>query len=185
MNVTKKNVLYFVRIIGVLLVITMCVAALLSLVNEVTKDKIAKNDEKTLDAAVKSIFVNVSDPKTEKLTVALDDKTFNGLYAVKNGDTLAGYYAEVAPKGFKGAVEMLIGIGLDGTVCGIEIVSSGETPGIGDKIEKNSFLNKFKGKNASTLDVDTISGATYSSKAVINGTKTALKAYEKYIGEGK
>lgn len=184
MSITKKNVLYFVRIIGVLLVITMCVAALLALVNDVTKDTISKNEEKALKSAVKAIFSDVNDPKTEKLNVSLDDKTFNGLYSVKDGDTLVGYYASVAPKGFKGAVEMLVGVSLDGTVCGIQIVTSGETPGIGDKIEKASFLNKFNGKNKTTLDVDTISGATYSSKAVINGTKTALSAYEKYVKEG-
>ena len=183
MNVTKKDALYFTRIILILLVITMCVASLLAIVNELTKDKIAENDQKTLNRAVSALFPSATDPKTEKLDVSIKDDTFMELCKVTDGENTVGYYAKVAPKGFKGAVVMLVGISLDGTVCGIEIVSSGETPGIGDKIENKSFLGKFTGKNKNTLDVDTISGATYSSKAVINGTKTALMAYAEYIKE--
>ena len=74
---------------------------------------------------------------------------------------------------------MLVGMKTDGAVCGIEIISSGETPGIGDKILKKDFLDKIvSGK------YDTISGATYSSKAVINGTKTAVAAYNT-LNDGK
>lgn len=183
MNVAKKDVLYFVRIIGVLLVISMCVASLLAFVNALTKDKIAENDKKTLNEAVSSLF-GIESPETEETNLKLDDSTFIEFRIVKSGDNVLGYYADVAPKGFKGEVEMLVGIGLDGKVCGIKIISSGETPGIGDKIENDEYLEKFKGKDASSNNLDTISGATYSSKAVVNGTKTALAAYEKYIREG-
>ncbi len=182
MNITKKDVLYFVRIVGVLLIISMCVASLLALVNDLTKDKIAENDRETLNNAVGSVFA-ADNLVTQKTDLTLDDNTFVEFCIVKSGETTLGYYAEVAPKGFKGAVEMLIGIDLNGNVCGIEIISSSETPGIGDKIQSSEHLAKFIGKNASSNNFDTISGATYSSKAVINGTKTALAAYEKYIAE--
>lgn len=180
MTASKKDILFFVRIIGVLLVITMCVAALLALVNEITKDKIAENEAAMLENAVKKLFPDAQSPKTEKVSVKLKDSTFKGLYELKDNGTIVGYYAEVTPKGFKGEVAMLVGITVSGDVCGIEILSTSETPGIGDKIEKKSYLDKIaKG------EYDTISGATYSSKAVINGTKTALKAYKTMTdGEG-
>lgn len=178
---TKKNLLFFTRVIGVLLVITMCVAALLALVNEVTKDKIAENERNEINTAVGKLFPKLTDMKHSELEVSIDESDFNSLSKVLDGDTPVGYYAKVSPKGFKGAVVLLVGISLDGKVCGIEIVSSGETPGIGDKIEQSSFLDKFKGQDKATLNVDTISGSTYSSRAVINGTKTALMAYEAYL----
>ncbi len=180
MKMTKKDVLFFTRIIAVLLIITMCIAGLLALVNEVTKDTIAENERAEINAAIKELFPAIKSPKTKELSVKLSDDTFNSLSEVKDGEELAGYYARVSPKGFKGAVVMLVGITEDGKICGIRIVSSGETPGIGDKIEQKSFLNKFKGQNKASLKVDTISGATYSSRAVIEGTKTALAAYEAY-----
>ncbi len=175
MTDTKKNVLYFVRIIGVLLVITMCIAGLLAFVNEITKDKIAENEQIALNNALSNIFDGYTSLNTEDTALSIDNKAFNGFYTVKNGEELIGYYAKVSPKGFKGAIAMLVGIKTDGTVCGIEIISSGETPGIGDKIEKDGYLDKVAGGK-----YDTISGATYSSKAVINGTKLALEAYAEY-----
>ena len=179
MSVDKKNVSYFARIIGVLLVITMCVAALLSLVNYITKDRIAENEAEEIRKAVSKLFPEYTELTASEIETSLDDKTLKGFYAVKNGDTVIGYYANVSPKGFKGPVGMLVGMKTDGTVCGIEIISSGETPGIGDKILKRSFLDKIiSGK------YDTISGATYSSRAVINGTKTAISAYQS-IANGK
>ncbi len=182
MKITKKDTLFFVRIIGVLLVITMCVAALLALVNEVTKDRIAKIERAELESAVKRLFPNTASPTSAELNVDIGDETLSSFNSVSDGQSLVGYYAKVSPKGFKGAVVMLVGLNTDGTICGIEIISSGETPGIGDKIESDDFLGKFNGKTDKTLDVDAIGGATYSSKAVINGTKTALKAYNKYMG---
>lgn len=176
MTVNKKNVLYFVRIIGVLLVITMCVAALLALVNEITKDKIAENEKAALESALAKLFEGKGALETENTDIKLDDKAFVGFYKVKNHEGGLGYYAKVAPKGFKGDVVMLIGITPDGNVCGIEILSTSETPGIGDKIEKSEYLDKI-----ASGQYDTISGATYSSKAVINGTKLALEAYAEYV----
>jgi electron transport complex protein RnfG len=172
MSADKKNILFFVRIIGVLLVITMCVAALLSLVNGITKDRIAENEAKEIQKAIGKLFPEYTDLSAENMNLELNDKTLNGFYEVKNGDETVGYYANVAPKGFKGPVNMLIGLKTDGSVCGIEIIASGETPGIGDKIKDKKFLNAVIGGN-----YDTISGATYSSRAVINGTKTAIAAY--------
>lgn len=192
MNVTKKDVSFFARIICVLLVITMCIAGLLALVNAVTKDTIAENEAKKTAEAIKNLFPNAAAPVSTKVDVTLDDTSFIALYEVKDGDATVGYYAEVAPTGFKGKVNMLVGMDVNGAVCGIQILSHGETVGIGDKIENPDFLARLTGKSGgvtykkgadgSGSEIDGISGATYSSKAVIAGTDTALKAYSAYKG---
>lgn len=195
MKLTKKDTLYFVRIIGVLLLITMCVAALLSLVNGITRDTIAENEAKKTSEAIKELFSDAASPVATDTGVKLADESFNALFEVKDGDTVVGYYASVSPTGFKGKVNMLVGIGTDGKVCGIQILSHGETVGIGDKIENDSFLNTLVGKSGSVSykkgadgsgsEIDGISGATYSSKAVIVGTNTALAAYNSFVGGAK
>lgn len=192
MKLTKKDIPYFARIIGVLLVITMCVAALLSLVNEITKDTIAKNEAEKTAQAVKGLFKNAASPVTEDLQFSFDSEDYQALYKVTDGDVTVGYYVSVAPAGFKGAVNMLVGIGTDGKVCGIQILSHSETVGIGDKIEEEGFLSTLvgrengvtykKGSDGSDGYADGISGATYSSKAVIAGVDTALKAYNSFVG---
>ena len=183
MKVTKKDVGYFARIIGVLLVITMCVALLLSAVNMITKDKIAANEKAKLENAIGELFKGIT-PTTEKLSVSTDDETLVSFNLVKNGDAPVGFYAEVLPTGFKGTVSMLVGLTLDGKVTGIQILTHGETVGIGDKIEEDSFLDGFNGiSSAGEADgIDVITGATYSSKAVKNGVKVAINAYSAYKG---
>ena len=175
----KKNALYFVRIIGVLLVITMCVAALLALVNDITEERIAANKQADLEKALSNIFTDTNALNYENTNLTVDDKAFVELCKVKDGDTEIGYYAHVTPKGFKGKVEMLVGIDLNGNVKGIEIIASSETTGIGDKIKNPDYLKDVAGGK-----YDTISGATYSSKAVINGVKLALEAYGEYAKGG-
>jgi Na+-translocating ferredoxin:NAD+ oxidoreductase RnfG subunit len=48
-----------------------------------------------------------------------------------------------------------------------------ETAGIGTKVREDKFLAQFKGKY-DTFGVDTVGGATVSSKAVLNGVSEAL-----------
>lgn len=192
MNISKRDIPYFAKIVGALLLITMFVALLLSFVNMITKDVIAENDAKKTAEAIKQLFPDAASPVTDKLDVSLDDASFEALYKVTDGDTEIGYYAEVYPKGFKGEIAMLVGISPDGKVLGIRIVTHGETVGIGDRIEDEAFLDTLTGVSGSVsyskdktdtdIKIDGISGATYSSKAVIYGTNTALKAYKAYKG---
>jgi electron transport complex protein RnfG len=57
----------------------------------------------------------------------------------------------------------------------ISILGHGETPGLGDEIEKDNFLNQFVGKGVDNLvvikretedKIQAITGATISSRAV-------------------
>ncbi len=171
MSKSENKALYYIRITGVLLIITMCTAFLLSFVNGITKDVIAENERKKTAEAVSAIFVGATDIKTEE---------FNDvLLAVKDGDKLIGYYATVAPMGFKAEVNMMVGLDTDGKVIGIKILSNSETVGIGDAAFADGYLAGFSGKAESGELPDSISGATYSSNAVREGVAQALDAFKK------
>ena len=186
-KITKESTVYVLKICAILLVITMCVAFLLSFVNAVTKDTIAENDAKKVSEALSGLFPDASAPTANAIEGEYADKV-NGFYEVKDGDTVIGYYADVSPVGFKGGVNMMVGLDKDGKSVGVKILSHGETIGIGTKIEDDSFLSKFvglsgsieykKGANGESGVMDGISGATYSSKAVIEGVDMALSAYK-------
>lgn len=193
MRDSKNNVLYFVRIIGVLTLITMLLAALLALVNDVTKDVIAENDRKKTEEAVKGLFPDAESPEAIELAVNCNDTAFGQLFEVKSGEETIGYCASVNPVGFKGEINMLVGLDTEGKICGVRILSMNETVGIGDAVKDEGFLSGFIGKSGSVEYVkgggegagqmDGISGATYSSKAVIVGCNAALTAYAAYISE--
>lgn len=193
-KISKNTVFYVLKICAVLLLITMCTAFLLSFVNGITKDPIAKNEAAKKAKALSELFPNAAAPASEEIAGEYEGEV-NGFYLVKDGETVIGYYADVSPVGFKGGVNLMVGLDAAGKVTGVTVLSHGETVGIGDKIEDKGFLSGFIGREGSISYkkgagadeagvIDGISGATYSSKAVIVGVDLTLKAYNTAVKGG-
>lgn len=172
-SVKEGSPLHMVRLVVVLTAICVAVAGLLAVVNHVTKDTIAENDRKAREAAVLTVFPEGDSCK--EYTTA-DGTT---LYFAAQGENLIGYCVNVSPAGYSGDIDMMVGIGADGTVSGIKIVSLSETPGVGTKVTGDSFLSQFLGIGGEEhlevgVNVDGIGGATFSSKGVTAGVNEAL-----------
>jgi Na+-translocating ferredoxin:NAD+ oxidoreductase subunit G len=101
----------------------------------------------------------------------------------------------IANDGYGGDIKFSVGIQKDGTVNGISILSISETAGLGMKAKEEKFQSNFKNKKASQFvvtksgaakdgDVDAISGATITSKAVTKGVNSALAVFENLTKEG-
>lgn len=177
---TENMALYILRLAVTLLLIAGLMAAALAGVNAITKDKIAAiQEQKTLDA------IAVVLPGVEGLEAqAVNDPSglVQSLYA--SGDS---YAVQVAPGGFDGAITMMVGIS-GGKVTGISIISHTETPGLGataaaDNAKGEAFRGQFVGGDSFTVgtNVDAMSGATITSKAVTAGVNAALE-YVKTLG---
>lgn len=89
-------------------------------------------------------------------------------------------------KGYAGTVQVLFGLDKDNKITKVRILSHKETPGLGSKIADISFLKQFTGKMPDKLvlkkddprgDIDAISGATISSRSVINAIKS-IRGYK-------
>ena len=98
---------------------------------------------------------------------------------------LHGYAVEVAPSGFGGAITMMVGVSVDGKVLGISIISHAETPGLGAVAAQNTdkgvafrdqFVGLMEGITIGDGDnqIDSLSGATISSQAIVDGVNAAL-----------
>ncbi len=105
-----------------------------------------------------------------------------------------GYIVEGFGKGYSSYIHVLTSVDKDFVVQKISILSHGETPGLGDEIEKDYFLNQFKGKSIDDLvvikgetpdKIQAITGATISSRAVTeDGVRNGVKLLkEKLSGE--
>lgn len=86
-----------------------------------------------------------------------------------------GYIAEGYGKGYSSYIHVLASVDRDFVLQKISILSHAETPGLGDEIEKDYFLNRFVGKSSDKLmvikgetedKIQAITGATISSRAV-------------------
>ena len=175
---TENTVLYVARIALTLFLITAVVAAALAGVNSITKPIIdAQNAAKT-QKAIETVLPGGFD---EEVTV-FDDQ--GGLVSkVYKGQN--GYALEVLPSGFDNTITMMVGIGNDGKVLGISIVSHTETAGLGavaaaQTSAGEAFRSQFVGQSGSVTvskdggELDAITGATITSRAVCVGVNAAL-----------
>ncbi len=164
---------HLIKMVAVLTVISMAIALLLSVVNAMTKDVIAANVENEKKEAVLAVFPEGTDMKT----VQTEDG--GEIYVVLKDSMILGYCVNAVESGYGGDVSMMIGVNSAREICGIQIVSMSETPGVGTKIRGASFLEQFFGVSEPVefgVNADAISGATYSSRAVAAGVNTALTA---------
>jgi electron transport complex protein RnfG len=103
--------------------------------------------------------------------------------AQKDGKTIA-YVVPSETKGYGGTIKMLVAVTKDGKVIDYSIQSANETPGLGDNASKEPFRKQFKDKTSENLEVvkdpsntkniQAMTGATISSKAVTKAVKQAV-----------
>ena len=99
------------------------------------------------------------------------------------------------PEGYGGDITLSLGVKNDGTLNGIEILSIGETAGLGMNATKDDFKNQFKDKKAEEFkvtktgaqsedEIDALSGATITSRAMVGGVNAGLCAFRNVeVGE--
>ena len=162
-----------------LMIIIASVVLMLAVVNALTKDQIAQNEKAANDEARKALFPEASEfnPVTADLSDDLA-KYVGEIYEASNNQERLGYCVNVANNGFGGKISMIVGISRDGLVTGVKVISHSETAGVGERIISNgSILSQFVNASSNSISSATaISGASVTSKAIIEGVKKALEA---------
>ena len=169
---------YVLRITLVLLTISVAVAGLLALVNRITAPVIAQATAAKTQAAIEKVLPG---GYTRQIT-EFPDQT--GLVSkVYEGEQ--GYALEVTPMGFDNTVTMMVGVDQEGNVLGIDIISHSESAGLGAVAASAhsagvNFRQQFVGTSGSVAvckdggQIDAITGATVTSRAVCQGVNAAL-----------
>ena len=177
----ESSAAYIARLAITLLLITAVVAAALAAVNSVTAPKIQGINEQKTQTAIEAVLPGGGEE------IAFTDDT--GLVStVYKGQS--GYAVEVTPAGFNGTVTMMVGVDNTGKVLGISVVNHTETAGLGAEAASQgaagtAFRSQFAGMSGSvsvTKDggqVDALTGATITSRAVCTGVNAALNAVAK------
>lgn len=181
---TPKNILVPS---AVLLAICLVISAALGFTNEITKGKIAEIDRQNNIAAMAQIFTE-KNAQFEDKTVRFNDTDY-AYSEVSLYGKLMGYVFNVSNTGYGGAVSAMTGINADGTVRSVIVTSvDSETPGLGQSAKGNeTFLKQFQGKSKQistekNAEIDALTGATITTKAIINDVNTAMKLYNQVKG---
>ena len=188
---------FILKVAGTLTVIALVVAALLGVVNNVTKDKIAEQDAENTRIAMSAVAPEGSefgDKMDISDAVAAAASAQGGkiveMYPMTNGGADAGYVVKVSDSGSQGTITMMVGVDANKAITGISVISHSETSGIGTKVVGNEpnaagepVLDQFIGMSGSGSlvvgkNVIAVSGATVSTKGITMGANAALAAVE-------
>ncbi len=171
-----KDWKYIARLTVTLLLITVVVAGLLGGVNAITEGRIAELKAEKTRAAMREVL-----PADDYVPADCDEDVL-AIYAARSGGSHAGWVVELESAGFGGTIDMVVGVGADGKVTGVSIVSMKETSGLGDNAKKEGFRSQYIGQSgtlAVTKDggtIDALTGATITSRAVTRGVNAAQAA---------
>lgn len=174
---SSSSASYILKLGLILFLICTITAGLLGYVNSITADKIAAITEAKTTAAMEAVM-----PGATFEEVSFTDDT--GLVTAAYKASTGGAVVRVAPTGFGGEIDMIVGIDANGAVSGVSIVSMSETSGLGSNASKDSFRDQFIGgtgtlavsKDGGTIDA--LTGATVTSRAVTKGVNAALACAE-------
>lgn len=130
--------------------------------------------------------------KIEDIFLEMTDYDFeNDIYILYADGDKIGYAFLAVGSGYGGEISILVGLEDAETIKGIIIVSHQESPGIGSMITESDFTDKFVGLNIDDValrqeggQIDGITGATISSKAVIDAVRETAMEKVRLIEQG-
>jgi electron transport complex protein RnfG len=159
----------------------MVASASLALVNSLTKPKIIAQCLAEEQASLKEVFLEAQKFEAVK---SGDEILYYKAFAQDN--EFLGVVFKASGKGYSSSIETMVGMKKDGVIVAIKVLSQNETPGLGTRVTEPFFSSQFLGKNTEVLlDVQAISGATISSKAVIESVKKKAEEIKELMANGK
>ncbi|WP_210442760.1 electron transport complex subunit RsxG [Vibrio crassostreae] len=189
LNAIKKN--------GLVLAIFACASTgLVAVTHYLTKDQIKQQEQAQLlsvlnqviphDLHDNELFSSCTLVQAEELGT---EQAMPAYIAKLNGEPSAIAIEAIAPDGYNGAIKVIIGMKIDGTILGTRVLSHQETPGLGDKIDLrvSDWILSFAGKQVTDSnldrwkvrkdggDFDQFTGATITPRAVVKSVKQAVQ----------
>ena len=188
----------------ILTIITLVSGVALGAVYEITKAPIANAQEQAKQEAYKQVFedadsfddleVDAKEAAEAVKAAGVDDgaEINEAVEAKQGGETIGYVITATDPNGYGGDIQVSVGIQNDGTVNGIAILSINETAGLGMKASEPEFYELYSGKQTDHFyvskdggegeQIDAISGATITTRAVTGAVNASLGYYQNVLG---
>lgn len=179
-----------------LLVITLVASLALGSIYNLTKEPIALAKKAKLENAIKQVIPEFDQLKTFKVLPDDGSKDSVTIYeGYKAGQIVGTAVATYSNQGFDATqIQIMVGFLPDNKLNKIEVVQQKETPGLGSKMKEPKFKDQFNGIDPSKFvfkvkkdggDVDAITAATISSRAVSDAMQRAYDAYKMEGGKNQ
>ncbi len=176
----------------------------LTLAHSLTRERIEKVRQQWLLQGLMDVLPEGpfdSDPlNSVQMVTALElgNDEAHAIYTIYRNSAPAGAVLSiVAPDGYNGDINLLVGVDADGQITGVRVSEHRETPGLGDRIEysRSDWITSFDGQSLSSSNpgdwavrknggrYDAFTGATITPRAVINAVHRALQWYAEHRQE--
>ena len=193
----------------VLTAITVIAGFALGLVYEITKAPIARAEQAALQKAYQTVFADAASFKdmegfdSAAATQVVVDAGYTGdtidncAEALDASGNVIGYVITVTTsEGYGGNITFSLGITNDAVINGYSITSISETAGLGMKARdegEGTFSSQFINRAAETFtvtktgahdssEIDAISAATITSRAMTNGVNAGVTYFNSLVG---
>jgi electron transport complex protein RnfG len=179
------------------LTLIACIAAgSLAWINEITKPRIIREQERARNAGLQYVLSVTEKSVFDPIKIDGKIRYWEG-YKDKSKDQFAGYAIQVPAKGYQSTIQTLVGLDSMGTILRIGIVFQQETPGLGTQCETIRsgettpwWQDQFRDKNGASVQlgkeprtIQSIAGATITSKAITDAIADSTKSFLSLIGK--
>ncbi|MDJ0764799.1 MAG: RnfABCDGE type electron transport complex subunit G [Myxococcota bacterium] len=193
-----------VKMIIVLTLIAGLASFGLAAFDSTTKPAIAENERQFTLRSIRKVLPQQNNPDSpaahtpgsgQDVSPDKDAACVNGMmiYRARRGGKLNSVaVVSIGDEAYSGTITTLVGLDMQSTVKGIEVLKHAETPGLGAKIEEADWRAQFKDKDPDDIiwkvtkdggDIDNISGATISSRSMIDAILKAQKLLQDHKDE--
>ena len=183
-----------------LMIFAIIGAGVVGLTYENTYEKIKRNEQMVLLRKLNTILAPseydndlLDDQVVLEKDLLLGPRESTRAYlAYKNSEPVAVVLSPVAPSGYSGPIDLLVGVYYDGRVAGVRVVKHRETPGLGDAVEsqRSDWILGFDDKSLENPpskkwkvkrdggEFDQFTGATITPRAVVKAVHSALLYFQ-------
>jgi len=178
-------------ILKAMIAVAFIAAACVGVIYHVTKKPIQEAQNKLIAESIKEVISSEfnNNPFEEKITLKQGKERFTLYPARQEGYVTAIAMKSFSNKGYGGRLDVLVSFLLDGTIGNFKVIKHQETPGLGSKVNDESFKKGIIGKNPTSEnfkvkqdggEIDAITGATITSRALIDAIQKAYRGYQKF-----
>lgn len=185
----QKKEASLIKLVVVLTAIALVAGLALTGVYALTKGPIELSQKEKKDKALHDVLPGFSGNIADTV-INIDGEDVTVHKAINADGSLFGVGVETfTKKAFAGRFDLMVGFDDDGVILNTEVIKAGETPGLGDKINKSKsdFAKQFNGQDPAEYklqvskdggDVDAITAATISSRAYCDAVQRAYNVFK-------
>ena len=166
--------------------------------HDVTLEPIIENERNFTLRSITKVLPNAEKPDPcMKLDAVFDNEPMNDAICIdghkvyrarKKGELVGLAIESVGDKAYDGTILTLVGVRMnDGVLTGIEVLRHRETPGLGALFTRCEFQQQMVGNGLDDIkwsvkkdggDIDQLSGATISSRCMLNAIAKAQRLWK-------